>query len=131
MDTKTKTIKYENTELRKNLRELRIRTSLTQKDLAHKLGISVPGYSKIETGDTDVNLSRLCQIANVYELPLADLFINEADQKQYPESNLSYLNMLKHKLVQKEMEVSELQKKVIGLYEKLESVSVNGNVMVV
>lgn len=35
--------------------------------------MSANGYGSIERGDTDVNLSRLKQIANVFEVRLSDL----------------------------------------------------------
>jgi transcriptional regulator with XRE-family HTH domain len=45
----------------------------TQENLAHKLGISTHAYAKIERGETDVNLSRLEQIAQVMEIELPRL----------------------------------------------------------
>jgi len=49
--------------------------SWTQEDIADKLGISTHAYAKIERGETDVNLSRLQQIAEVMEIGLSQLFI--------------------------------------------------------
>jgi len=46
----------------------------TQENMAHKLGISTHAYAKIERGETDVNLSRLEQIAQVMEIELPYLF---------------------------------------------------------
>jgi transcriptional regulator with XRE-family HTH domain len=45
----------------------------TQENMAHKLGISTHAYAKIERGETDVNLSRLEQIAQVMEIELPRL----------------------------------------------------------
>jgi len=47
----------------KKLRALRLSKGLTQEELAFRLGISLPAYSKIERGITDVNISRLEQIS--------------------------------------------------------------------
>jgi transcriptional regulator with XRE-family HTH domain len=47
---------------------------LTQEDVANKLAMSVNGYGDIERGETDVNLSRLEQIAQLFEIKLSDLF---------------------------------------------------------
>jgi transcriptional regulator with XRE-family HTH domain len=42
--------------------------------VAEKLGISIHAYAKIERGETDVNFSRLQQIAEVMEIGLSQLF---------------------------------------------------------
>ena len=50
----------------------------TQETVADKLGISTRAYAKIERGETDVNLSRLQQIAKVMGIELSQLFgLNE------------------------------------------------------
>jgi len=41
--------------------------------MAQKLGIAVSSYAKIERGETDVNVSRLVQIADVFETNVSDL----------------------------------------------------------
>jgi transcriptional regulator with XRE-family HTH domain len=46
----------------------------TQEEVAEKLGISTHAYAKIERGETDVNLSRLQQIAEVMDIGLSQLF---------------------------------------------------------
>ena len=49
--------------LGKKIRLLRHQKSWSQEDVAKQLGISIPAFSKIETGITDINLSRLEQIS--------------------------------------------------------------------
>jgi transcriptional regulator with XRE-family HTH domain len=50
----------------------------TQETMANKLGISTLSYAKIERGETDINLSRLEQIAEVMEINFTQLFgLNE------------------------------------------------------
>jgi transcriptional regulator with XRE-family HTH domain len=61
-------------ELPKKLKLIRSFKSWTQEDIAEKLGISTHAYAKIERGETDVNLSRLQQIAEVMEIELSQLF---------------------------------------------------------
>ena len=60
--------KKTNKSVGKNIRTLRHQRGWSQEDVAHRLGISIPAFSKIETGVTDINLSRLEQIANIYEV---------------------------------------------------------------
>ena len=57
---------------------LRFFRGWTQEIVASKLGITTHAYAKIERGDTDVNLSRLQQIAKVMGIELSQLFgLNE------------------------------------------------------
>ncbi len=46
---------------------------LTQEEVADKLNLSVNGYGKIERGDCDINLTRLEQIANVFDVEAIEL----------------------------------------------------------
>lgn len=52
----------------------------SQEEVAHKLEMSTNGYESIERGDTDVNLSRLKQIAEVFDRRLSDLVEAENNQ---------------------------------------------------
>ncbi len=45
----------------------------TQEDAARELGIAVSSYAKIERGESDVHVSRLAQIAQVFEIKLSEL----------------------------------------------------------
>lgn len=50
----------------------------SQEEVADKLAMSANGYGSIERGETDVNLSRLEQIADVFGIELSDLIaLNE------------------------------------------------------
>jgi transcriptional regulator with XRE-family HTH domain len=50
----------------------------SQDEVAEKLAMSANGYGNIERGETDVNLSRLEQIAAVFGIELSDLIaLNE------------------------------------------------------
>ncbi len=57
----------------KKIKTARLLKGWTQEDTAQKLGIAVNSYAKIERGETDVNLSRLAQIAEAMEVDLAKL----------------------------------------------------------
>lgn len=62
------------TEIRTTLKQLRKQRGWNQSEIACRLGISMTSYWKIETGFTDVNFSRLEQIAAVYEISVIELF---------------------------------------------------------
>lgn len=109
---KKKTNKY----VGKNIRTLRHQRGWSQEDVANRLGISIPAFSKIETGVTDINLSRLEQIANIYEVNVVNLLSLDAESAEPQVSNLS---IAQKKIVDREAEIANLQRKVILLYEEL------------
>jgi transcriptional regulator with XRE-family HTH domain len=103
--------------LGKNIRSLRQQHGWSQEDIARKLKISIPAFSKIETGITDVNLSRLEQIATIFEVPVVKLLTLEGSLPEAPQLNA--IESINKKLSDRESEISSLQKKVIELYEEL------------
>jgi transcriptional regulator with XRE-family HTH domain len=54
----------------KNFRELK---NITRESMADALNITVSGYSKIERGETDIQLSRLYKIAEILNVELYQL----------------------------------------------------------
>ncbi len=103
--------------LGKKIRLLRHQRSWSQEDVAKQLDISIPAFSKIETGITDVNLSRLEQISTLFGMSIVQLltFNDTEEQEKYNNE----VDVLTKKLQERETDVIELQKKVIDLYEEL------------
>lgn len=60
-------------ELSEKIKFIRSSKNWTQEYVAEKLGISTNSYAKIERGETNVNFSRLQQIADVMEIELPHL----------------------------------------------------------
>jgi transcriptional regulator with XRE-family HTH domain len=108
--------KKTNKSVGKNIRTIRHQRNWSQEDVANRLGISIPAFSKIETGVTDINLSRLEQIATIYEVSVVNLFALDAEETQ-PET--SHLTIAQKKISERETEIANLQRKVILLYEEL------------
>ncbi|WP_257668094.1 helix-turn-helix domain-containing protein [Parapedobacter tibetensis] len=103
--------------LGKKIRLLRHQKGWSQEDVAKRLDISIPAFSKIETGITDVNLSRLDQISRLFGLTMVQLLAtNDSEEEKKYVSELAVANK---KLQDRDTEVIELQKKVIDLYELL------------
>jgi len=103
--------------LGKKIRLLRHQKSWSQEDVAKQLEISIPAFSKIETGITDINLSRLEQIAKLFEMTVVQLLT--FNDKEGQESYNTEVDSLTLKLHEREMELIDLQKKIIELYEEL------------
>jgi transcriptional regulator with XRE-family HTH domain len=103
--------------LGKKIRLLRHQKGWSQEDVAKRLDISIPAFSKIETGITDINLSRLEQISTLFEMSVVQLLtFNDTEQQ---EKYVSDLEVLTKRLQDREREVIDLQKKIIELYEEL------------
>jgi len=99
-----------------NIRALRIQSGLSLKEAANHLGISTSSLSKIETGITDANLSRLEQIAHIFGVPLIQLWDPDIKNDGLLDSKLT---IAKKKVFDLESEIAVFQRKVIFLYEKL------------
>ena len=99
------------------LKLLRHDRGYNQADVARLIGISIPAYSKIETGVTDLNYSRIEQLAALYQLTPVQLLDPEYDPLQKNDALL--LKSLQEQLAKKEQQVSEMQNRLITLYEQL------------
>lgn len=65
------------------IKRLRQQKDQKQADLAKSLNLTVPAYSKIEAGITDINLSRLFQIAALFGVAPSSLLAG-ADTEEDP-----------------------------------------------
>lgn len=101
----------------KNIKSLRQKNGWSQGEVAKRLSISIPAFSKIETGITDINISRLDQIARLFEVSTLDII--SADGESNRNANSLEIQELKQKLADSENEIIKLQKKVIDLYEEI------------
>ncbi|HMI01884.1 MAG TPA: helix-turn-helix transcriptional regulator [Pedobacter sp.] len=109
-------MKNKNNDLGFRIRQLRQKQFKTQSQIAYELGISIPAYCKIETGLTDINITRLKQISALFGVSTEALLTGD-------ESHLCLrgeLNSLKTKLDESCKECMDLQRKLIGAYELLD-----------
>ncbi len=60
--------------LHKKIRFLRLNKGWSQETMAEKLAMSPNGYGSIERGETNVQLSRVLQIAKLFDVSTAELF---------------------------------------------------------
>ncbi len=105
-------------EIGANIKQLRLAQAKGQTEVATALKISVAALSKIENGQTDINLSRLAQIAKYFEVSVSSVISKEINTT-VSQDVLEELEQLKQQLADKNAEVMKLQKKVIDLYDKL------------
>ena len=111
------TIKQQMNIIGHNIKKLRHRNNWSQGEVAKRLRISIPAFSKIENGITDVNISRLSQIAIVFEISVLQLIAEELDETV--KIDYEQVNHLKLKISAQQNEINVLQKRVIDLYEEV------------
>lgn len=71
--------------LHEKIKVFRMLKGWSQEQIAEKLEMSVAGYSNIERGETDIQISRLKRIAEVMDVDLLELF-------SFGEKNVILLN---------------------------------------
>ena len=77
--------------INEKIKIIRSLKSWTQEQVANKLGITTHAYAKIERGETDVNFSRLQQIAEVMGIDLLQLLsLDEKNIFNFNEYNSEY-----------------------------------------
>lgn len=81
-------------EVFEKIRFIRMFKGWSQEETAERLQMTLNGYTKIENGKVDVSLSRLKQIAETFEIELAQLFgLNDKNIFNFIENyNSSILN---------------------------------------
>jgi transcriptional regulator with XRE-family HTH domain len=104
-------------ELSTYLKFLRFQNGWSQKQVAEQLSLSVPAFSKLEGGRTDLSLSRLLQLADIYGISLTELL----SCGKRPSSTLQpQINSVRSMLNAREQEILELRAKIISLLEEIE-----------
>jgi len=94
---------------------LRQKRGLNQMAMAQLLEISIPAYSKLETGITDPNFSRILQIAAVHKLDIRQ-FLEVGEEEKTEQAG--EIEKLRLRVLELEGNVIRLQGKVIDLYDK-------------
>lgn len=89
------------------IRTLREQKQLTQEDVAERLFMSVSGYSKIERGETRLNMERLEQIANVLDIDILEL-ISKSEGNVIYALNHNFQNTVYHGAEHYQSEIERL-----------------------
>lgn len=75
-------------DLSQNIKKLRERKGLSQKELISLVGLGAPMYSRIETGKVEPSLSTLEKIATALNVNLSELFTNNFEDINSFDSDL-------------------------------------------
>lgn len=120
--------------IHQKIRSLRELKKLRHEDMADRLGISPSAYSRLENGETKLDVERLKTIAEVLEIPAEDLLNSEAVVFNVQHNNggsygLYRPNMVQHfpeEFLRQMMdrydahvkELQEMNKRLLALLEK-------------
>lgn len=77
----------------KRIKQIRVKTGLTQEDLAEKAKISVSHLSNIETSNTKLSLPALVRICNALQVSTDTLLYESIEKYEYPFNNIFLINM--------------------------------------
>lgn len=98
-----------------NLKGLRLQNGMTQQQIASRLNCSVPAYSKLETGATDVTGTRLLQLAAIYGIHPSAIFLFNEPVDDSAQRKIAELSRQQSEHIRT---VAELQRKLINWYER-------------
>ena len=92
---------------------------LKQQDICNIIKITKPAYSNIERGVTDINFSRLEQIANAFHLTPVELITFSDEKDASSSTEHKEIEKYKEALRKKDAEILELQKMVSELMNNI------------
>lgn len=106
------------TTLGDRIKKTRLQKAWKAQDVAKALGITVTSYLNIEADISDVNISKLYELATFFDVDVS-VFIygGNLDNKDH---NILEINNLKLRIDQYDREITRLQQKVISFYERSE-----------
>ena len=121
------------------IRSMRKSKHWTQEEMAEKLNISANAYGAIERGETDVNLSRLEDISEVFEVDVSEFFdkktnvfnnFGNVQTNQQLRCNIHQsleLLQIQHELEKQQLLNAEQSKEIALLKEIIELMKTNQN----
>jgi len=107
------------THIADNIRKMRELRNFTQEYMANQLGITQAGYSKIESGTTDITFSKIEEIAQILNVTPADLVAFDSQKYFNSFNNVEGSNNGSVIIDMQTAEVKKLFEDKISLLEKL------------
>ena len=106
--------------LAERIRLCRVSKGLSQQNVADELGITVAAYSNVERGITDVAVSRVFQIAEIFDVPVTRLIEDqEKDLVREPSSTENYTSSLTQQVYMLIQQVQQLTTRLDRMEEEL------------
>lgn len=100
------------------IRKCRVNKGLSQDYVANQLNISTPAYSNIETDKTEITVSRLIKIAEIFEVSINVLLGTEREINNYTAIDASSNNILEAEMKQLKIQMKEMQTVIQEMQKK-------------
>lgn len=97
------------------IRIFRVSLGLSQEYVANELDLSKGAYSNIETGRSDVTITRLYKIAQIFKVEPTELLPTE---NKYPVDSISSTKLLEKDIKQLRVELRELKNELHEMQNK-------------
>lgn len=97
-----------------NLRKIRTDRSLSRPEVAKQLNITIQTLINIEVGKTDINVSRLKQFSDIYNIHLSEIFSENSPIAFKMESIRAEMKEYQKKYEKSQQQVITLQQKVLN-----------------
>jgi transcriptional regulator with XRE-family HTH domain len=112
-----------NERIAERIRMLRLQKGLSQQNIADELNLTVAAYSNIERGITGINLERLYQLSEIFNISIAEMLQEAQTVKEpnyYENSNTTsvQLSILTQQLSILQQQVNALQAEMFSLKSK-------------
>jgi transcriptional regulator with XRE-family HTH domain len=108
-----------NTTVGKRIKFLRQYNNWHQPIVAGMLKITVSSYSKIETGCTDLNFSRLTQIAEIYQVDITELLSENAREEI---KRVQIPLWIRKRITESDDEIVRLKEKINDLEKQIQQI---------
>lgn len=104
--------------LAERIRFIRVQQGLSQQNVADELGITVAAYSNIERGVTDINITRLFEIAEILKTTPTELL---DFNNSFSDSNEVYMQGITNQINFLNQQMSLLQQQVTAIKNDVKS----------
>ena len=109
--------------IEEKIKQIRSFKKLKQEEIAEKLNISPQAYSKIERGETKLDMERLEQLANIFEMSVEDIY-KLAENQQFMKFNDFFnrdntINTINHNYNNNDKIIEFLEKRITKQNEEI------------
>lgn len=95
-----------------NLKKIRTDRNLSLNDVSKRLNISINSIAKFENGKTDISVSRLNQLSDIYNIHISEIFAENSPISAKMESLREEMRMYQKKYEKAQETIIELQGKL-------------------
>jgi XRE family transcriptional regulator, regulator of sulfur utilization len=109
--------------INENIRKIRVNRGYTQQIMADRLDLSLSAYSNIESGKADVNMTRIGEIAKIFDMTIVELITFNAEDGlgftafQFDKEG-AMKNLYEHIIEQNKEYISAMKDSIAELKEK-------------